>query len=31
MAIQRSQLVDRGDLIASIATPRREDIPHAKA
>ncbi|MGO8861306.1 MAG: SDR family NAD(P)-dependent oxidoreductase [Acidimicrobiales bacterium] len=31
MAIKRSQLVNRGDLIASIATPRRENIPHVKA
>jgi uncharacterized protein len=31
MAIKRSQLVNRGDLITSIATPRRENIPHVKA
>jgi short-subunit dehydrogenase len=28
IAIQRSGLVDRGALITSVATPRRQDIPH---
>jgi short-subunit dehydrogenase len=31
MAVQRSQLGDRAGLIATVATPRREDIPHVKA
>jgi short-subunit dehydrogenase len=31
MAVKRSGLTDRGALIATAATPRREDIPHVKA
>jgi short-subunit dehydrogenase len=31
MAIKRSGLVNRGELIASVATPRRDSIPHVKA
>lgn len=31
LATQRSRLDDRAGLIATIATPRREDIPRAKA
>ena len=31
MAVQRSQLDDRAGLIATIATPRRENIPSVKA
>jgi short-subunit dehydrogenase len=30
LAIARSQLVDRDKVIGSAATPRREDMPHAK-
>lgn len=31
MAIRRSGLINRAELIATIATPRREDIPNVKA
>ena len=31
MAVKRSQLDDRAGLIATVATPRREDIPGVKA
>jgi short-subunit dehydrogenase len=30
MAIKRSDLIDRGALIASVATPNRKDMPHRK-
>jgi uncharacterized protein len=30
VAIKRSGLINRGALIASVATPNRSDIPHRK-